>query len=62
MAGVNMVCEQGLVRLGLAQKRAARSQRLIDRWLFRVPAGNGADVCARFLSEVYVIGKPLCPV
>jgi hypothetical protein len=61
MAGANMDCEQELVQLGLAQKASGVSLRLPYRWLFRVPTYR--DVCARFfLSEVYVIGKPLCPV
>lgn len=54
-----MVCEQGLVQLGLAHKRAAFRTGLMFVGSF-VPISVG--ICTVFPSEVYVIGKPVCPV
>lgn len=61
MAGAIMVCEQGLVQLGLAQKRAAFSTGLSFRLALSHSESIGVSAHG-FLSEVYVIGKPLCPV
>jgi hypothetical protein len=60
MAGAKMASEQGMVQLGLAQKASGISQRLPFVGSF---ASRKVGMSANgFPSEVYVIGKPLCPV
>jgi hypothetical protein len=60
MAGALMVCEQGLVQLGLAQKASGFYAMAYLSLALSRPDMSG---CLHSVSsEVYVIGKPLCPV
>ena len=60
MAEAKMKSEQGMVQLGLAIERGGIFASAPSSLVFRVPMSSG---CLHTVpSEVYVIGKPFCPV